>query len=46
MKAVFRHELNSYFTNLSGYVFGAFLLLFAGIYTLAYNLKSQITNFE
>ena len=46
MKAVFRHEISSYFTNLSGYVFGAFMLLFAGIYTLAYNLKSQITNFE
>ena len=46
MKAVFRHELSSYFTNVSGYVFGAFLLLFAGIYTMAFNLKSMITNFE
>ena len=39
MKAVFKHELSSYFTNLSGYVFGAFLLLFAGISMLAYNLQ-------
>ncbi len=46
MSAVFRHELSSYFTNLSGYVFGAFLLLFAGIYTMVYNIQSAITNFE
>lgn len=46
MKAVFRHELSSYFTNLSGYVFGAFILLFGGIYCMVYNLKSGITNFE
>lgn len=46
MKAVFRHELSSYFTNLIGYVFGAFLLLFAGIYTMVINLKSAVTNFE
>ena len=46
MKAVFRHELRSYFTNVSGYVFGAFLLLFAGIYTMVYNLKSGVANFE
>lgn len=46
MKAVFRHELSSHFTGLTGYVFGAFLLLFAGIYTLAYNLQGGSTNFE
>lgn len=46
MRAVLRHELSSYFTNLSGYVFGAFLLLFAGIYTMVYNIQSAITNFE
>ena len=43
MRAVFRHELSSYFTGLSGYVFGAFLLLFAGIYTMAYNIKNALT---
>ena len=31
MKAVFRRELSSYFTGLSGCVFGAFLLLFAAV---------------
>ena len=46
MSAIVRHELSSYFTNLSGYVFGTFLLLFAGIYTMAYNLQSATTNFE
>lgn len=46
MKAVFRHELSSYFTNVTGYVFGAFLLLFAGIYTMVYNLKALYSNFE
>lgn len=46
MRAVLRHELSSYFTNLSGYVFGAFLLLFAGIYTMVYNIQSAIVNFE
>lgn len=46
MKAVFQHELSSYFTNVSGCVFGAFLLLFAGIYTMVYNLRSAVVNFE
>jgi len=46
MSAVFRHELSSHFTNLTAYVFGAFLLLFAGIYTMVMNLSNLITNFE
>lgn len=46
MIAVFRHELSSYFSGLTAYVFGAFLLLFAGLYTMAYNLNSAVTNFE
>lgn len=46
MKAVFRRELASYFNNVSGYVFGAFLLLFAGIYCMAYNLQGGYANFE
>lgn len=46
MKAIFRHELSTYFTSLTGYVFGAFLLLFAGIYTMAVNLNGGMTNFE
>ena len=46
MKAVFRHELSSYFTGVTGYVFGAFVLLFTGIYTMVYNLQSASVNFE
>lgn len=46
MKAVFKHEVSSYFTGLSGYVFGLFLLLFAGIYVMIYNINSKVTNFE
>lgn len=46
MRAVFRHELGSYFTSLTAYVFTAFLLLFAGIYTMVYNLRSGIASFE
>ncbi len=46
MKAIFKHELSSYFTSLTGYVFGTFLLLFAGIYMMAYNLNALYTNFE
>ena len=46
MTAVLRHELSSYFTNVTGYVFGAFLPLFAGIYTMVINLQSASPYFE
>ncbi|MGM9549738.1 MAG: ABC transporter permease [Faecousia sp.] len=46
MRAVFRHELSSYFTNVTGYVFSAFVLLFTGIYTMVYNLQSASVHFE
>ena len=46
MRAVFKHELSTYFTNLTGYVFGGFLLLFAGLYTMIININSCLTNFE
>lgn len=46
MSAVYKHEVSSYFTNLTGWVFGAFVLLFAGIYMMAYNLRGGYTNFE
>ena len=46
MRAVFKHELSTYFTNLTGYVFGGFLLLFAGLYTMIININSRLTNFE
>ena len=46
MRAVYRHELSACFTSLSGYVFAAFLLLFAGIFTMAINLQSAVASFE
>lgn len=46
MKAIFKHELSSYLTGVSGYVFGAFVLLFAGIFSMVYNLQYGYTHFE
>ncbi len=46
MIAIFRRELRAYFTSMTAYVFIAFVLLFAGIYTMAYNLNAAYPNFE
>ncbi len=46
MRAILKHELSSYFTGLTAYVFGAFVLLFAGIHTMVYNLRAGYANFE
>ena len=39
MLVIYRKELRSYFTNMTGIIFAAFLLLVNGIYTVAYNLN-------
>ncbi|SFB20952.1 ABC-2 type transport system permease protein [Acetitomaculum ruminis DSM 5522] len=39
MLAVFKKELRSYFTSMTGYVFMAFFVAVVGIYFLAYNLN-------
>lgn len=46
MLSVLKHELKSYYTGLTGYVFGAFLLLFCGIFTMIHNLTSMFVEFE
>ncbi|MCL1828114.1 MAG: ABC transporter [Oscillospiraceae bacterium] len=46
MKAIFNREFNSYFNGVIGYVFSAVILIFAGIYTVATNLKGAMANFE
>lgn len=46
MKAVFKHEFSSYFTNLAGYLFTGIILLFSGIFTWVYNFSSKLANFE
>ena len=46
MTAVFKRELSSYFKGITGYLFAAFILLFTGIYCMAYNLSGYYANFE
>ena len=46
MSAVYQRELRSYFQGMTAYVFLAFLLVFAGIYTMFYNLNAGYPNFE
>jgi len=46
MTAVFRREIASYFKGVLGYLLGAFLLVFAGIYCMVYNLSGYYANFE
>ena len=46
MKAIYKNELKSYFTSMTGYIFVGFMLLFSGIYTLAICLKSGFPSFE
>lgn len=46
MRAIFNRELDSHFSSLTGNIFCAFILLFAGIYTMVYNLNGLYTNFE
>ena len=46
MMAIYQKELKGYFTGILGWLFAAFLLLFAGIYTMAYHLSNNYTEFE
>lgn len=46
MLAVLKHELALFYHSLSGYVFGAFLLVFTGIGALIYNINASVANFE
>jgi len=43
--AVYRRELGGYWKGMLGYLFSAFVLIFAGIYTMAYNLSGAYSNF-
>ena len=45
MMAIFRRELGAYFRGMLGYLFAAFVLIFAGIYTMAYHLSGAYSNF-
>ncbi len=46
MTAVYRRELKSYFTGMTGAIFVGFLLLLTGIFMVAYNLVGRYPNFE
>ncbi len=46
MTAIFKREFKSYFTNITGYLFIALLLLFTGFFCFLYNLVSRYPNFE
>ena len=46
MIAVYKKELRTSFTGMAAYVFIAFVLVFAEIYTMLYNLSNGYPNFE
>ena len=46
MRAVYKRELRSYFTNMTGYVFIGVLLLLTGIMCTVMNLSYASPNFE
>jgi len=46
LKAIFIHELKSYFHSLTAWVFAAFLLCFVGIGAMMDNIQAAVSNFE
>lgn len=46
MKAIYKKELRAYFSNMTGYVFIAFLLFFTGVFSYAINFRNAYPNFE
>ena len=46
MRAIYERELRAYFQSFVGYVFLAFLLLFAGIYAFVINLANGVAHYE
>ncbi|MBR5109605.1 MAG: ABC transporter permease [Clostridia bacterium] len=46
MTAVLKREIGSYYKNITGWLLAAFLLVFAGIYCMAYNLSGYTARFE
>ena len=46
MLAIYKRELKSYYQSMTGCVFIAFLLVFTGIYFMAYNLTAGYPYFS
>ncbi len=45
MIAVWKREISAYYKGVTGWLLGAFLLIFAGIYCMAYNLSGYSAKF-
>ena len=46
MIAIWKREIGSYYRSIIGWLLAAFLLIFAGIYCMAYNLSGYTARFE
>jgi ABC-2 type transport system permease protein len=46
MSAIFKRELKSYFSGMTGYFFAAFLIFLTGLYTMVYNFQNLYPNYE
>ena len=46
MKAIYSRELNSYYHNMTAYIFAAALLILVGLAAMVYNINGAIANFE
>lgn len=46
MKAILKREIGSYYRSITGWLIAAFLLVFVGIYCMAYNLSGYTSKFE
>ena len=46
MIAVYKREIGFYYKSITGWLLAAFLLIFAGIYTMVYNLSGYSNKFE
>ena len=46
MTAVWKREIGSYYKSITGWLLAAFLLIFAGIYCMVYNLSGYTAKFE
>jgi len=46
VKAIYKRELNAYFTGMTGYLFIAFLLVVVGIYVMMLNFAQNYASFE
>lgn len=45
MTAVLKREIGAYYKGVAGWLLAAFLLIFAGIYCMAYNLRGSYAKF-